>query len=151
MNMTNRVKAHEEIDRIFLDLLPRRGMAVREAQVRLCHNMLDSMDDGRIALCDAGVGLGKTYAYLTAGILFRKYTENASERPILVTTASIALQNAVLGEYIPFLSEVMLEAGIIEKPLKAALRKGKTHYACDDRLLKRLSKAHGQRDRPASM
>ena len=142
MNMTNRAKAHEEIDLIFLDLLPQRGMAVREAQVRLCHNMLDSMDDGRIALCDAGVGLGKTYAYLAAGILFRKYMEYASARPILVTTASIALQNAVLGEYIPFLSEVMLEAGIIEKPLKAALRKGKTHYACDDRLLKRLSKAN---------
>ncbi len=142
MNMTNRAKAHKEIDRIFLDLLPRRGMAVRETQVSLCHDMLDGMADGKIALCDAGVGLGKTYAYLAAGILFRKYTEGVSERPVLITTASIALQNAVLGEYIPFLSDVMLAAGIIEKPIKAVLRKGKSHYVCDDRLLKRLSKAN---------
>jgi len=142
MNIINRAQAHEEIDRIFYELLPTHGMTVRETQVRLCHDMLDGMAGNRIALCDAGVGLGKTYAYLTAGILFRKYTEEASERPILISTASIALQNAVLGEYIPFLSNVMLEAGIIEKSLKAVLRKGKSHYVCDDRLLKRLSKAN---------
>jgi ATP-dependent DNA helicase DinG len=142
MNMMNRAKAHKEIDRIFLELLPQRGMAVREAQVRLCHDMLSSMDSGKIALCDAGVGLGKTYAYLAAGILFRKYTENASERPVLISTASIALQNAVLDEYIPFLSEVMMEDGIIDRPLKAVLRKGKSHYVCDDRLIKRLANAN---------
>jgi ATP-dependent DNA helicase DinG len=48
----------------------------------------------------------------------------------------------VIDEYIPFLSDVMLEGGIIDRPLKAALRKGKSHYACDDRLIKRLSKAN---------
>ncbi len=36
-----------------------------EMDLILCLYMLDSMDDGRIALCDAGVGLGKTYAYLS--------------------------------------------------------------------------------------
>ncbi|WP_258106892.1 ATP-dependent DNA helicase [Christensenella minuta] len=142
MNRTNRAQAHKEIDRIFLDLLPQRGMAVREAQVRLCHDMLESLIGAKIALCDAGVGLGKTYAYLAAGILFRKYTENASERPVLISTASIALQNAVLGEYIPFLSDVMIEAGMIDRPLEAVLRKGKSHYVCDDRLIKRLSRAN---------
>lgn len=142
MNETNRAKAHKEIDTIFYELLPRHGMLVRETQVRLCQDMFTAMDEGKIALCDAGVGLGKTYAYLAAGVLFRKYTEDKTQRPILITTASIALQNAVLGEYIPFLSDVMLKAEMIEKPLMAVLRKGKAHYACDDRLIKRLSKAN---------
>lgn len=142
MTTTNRAQAHDEIDRIFLELLPQCGMAVREAQVKLCHSMLDNMIDGKISLCDAGVGLGKTYAYLAAGILYRKYDTGGAGRPILVTTASIALQNAILDEYIPFLSGVMLEAGMITEPLKAVLRKGKAHYVCDDRLAKRIDKAN---------
>lgn len=28
--------------------------------------MLDTLLEGKIALCDAGVGIGKTYAYLVA-------------------------------------------------------------------------------------
>ena len=62
-------KAHEEIDYIFKTLLPQRGMAERPEQIRLCHSMLDAMLDGSVALCDAGTGIGKTFAYLVAGIL----------------------------------------------------------------------------------
>ena len=57
-------KAHEEIDYIFKTLLPQRGMAERPEQIRLCHSILDAMLDGSIALCDAGTGIGKTFAYL---------------------------------------------------------------------------------------
>ena len=55
-------KAHEEIDYIFKTLLPQRGMAERPEQIRLCHSILDAMLDGSIALCDAGTGIGKTFA-----------------------------------------------------------------------------------------
>ena len=62
----NRLKAHKLIDHIFQDLLPAHGMAQRPEQIQLSHRMLDAMQDGRIALCDAGTGIGKTYAYLAA-------------------------------------------------------------------------------------
>ena len=39
-----------------------------------CHEMLDTLLGERIALCDAGVGIGKTYAYLVACVLLRKYS-----------------------------------------------------------------------------
>ena len=45
------------------DLLPAHGMVERPAQVELSHQMLDTMLNGSIALCDAGTGIGKTYAY----------------------------------------------------------------------------------------
>ena len=32
--------------------------------------MLDAMFENRIALSDAGTGIGKTYAYLTAAIVY---------------------------------------------------------------------------------
>lgn len=77
-------KAHEEIDYIFKTLLPQRGMAERPEQIRLCHSILDAMLDGSIALCDAGTGIGKTFAYLTAGILHGKCraAEGKPQRPI---------------------------------------------------------------------
>ncbi len=137
----NRQNAHDMIDRIFCDLLPARGMAERPGQLALSHLMLDALLDCSIALCDAGTGIGKTYAYLAAGAVFHR-SRTASEqpvKPILISTSSIALQNAVMGEYLPTLSAVMLSDGLITQPLSAVIRKGKSHYVCDWRLERRLS------------
>ena len=65
-NDTNKMAAHSMIDHIFKDLLPAKGMSERPEQIRLSHRMLDTMLDGGIALCDAGTGIGKTFAYLAA-------------------------------------------------------------------------------------
>ena len=111
--------AHEEIDYIFKTLLPQRGMAERPEQIRLCHSILDAMLDGSIALCDAGTGIGKTFAYLTAGILHGKCraAEGKPQRPILISTSSIALQSAIQKEYLPLLSGVLLSEGLISAPI----------------------------------
>ena len=69
-------KAHEEIEYIFQELMPKKGLNVREEQLRLSHEMLDTLWGKQIALCDAGVGIGKTYAYLVACIMLDKYGEN---------------------------------------------------------------------------
>lgn len=103
-------RAHQEVEKIFRVLLPEQGLAVREEQIRLCHEMLDTLLGERIALCDAGVGIGKTYAYLVACVLLRKYSmltgrgNPLEQRPVVVSTSSIALQKAIVTEYIPFLS-----------------------------------------------
>ena len=73
MNIDLKEQAHGEIERIFRILLPQNGLAVREEQIALCHTMLDTLLHNKIALCDAGVGIGKTYAYLTACILLKKF------------------------------------------------------------------------------
>ena len=54
---------HEELDGLFNDLLPARGMKKRDGQIALSRRLLDAMLDSDIALCDAGTGIGKTYAY----------------------------------------------------------------------------------------
>ena len=64
-------RAHQEVEKIFRVLFPEQGLAVREEQIRLCHEMLDTLLGEQIALCDAGVGIGKTYAYLVACVLLR--------------------------------------------------------------------------------
>lgn len=137
-------RAHQEVEKIFRVLLPEQGLAVREEQIRLCHEMLDTLLGERIALCDAGVGIGKTYAYLVACVLLRKYSmltgrgNSLEHRPVVVSTSSIALQKAIVTEYIPFLSRVLLEQGMIQSPLRAVVRKGKEHFVCDNRLEQRI-------------
>ena len=140
-NHSLKEQAHGEIERIFRILLPQNGLAVREEQISLCHAMLDTLLQNRIALCDAGVGIGKTYAYLTACILLKQYDHSgpAGFQPVVVSTSSVALQDAVIGEYIPFLSRIFLENHIIQKPIRAMIRKGKERFVCDARLSQRLA------------
>lgn len=136
----NRKNAHDMIDHIFHELLPARGMTKRLEQVSLSHLMLDAMLDGSIALCDAGTGIGKTYSYLAAGAAFLRFraTIGLKFQPVIVSTSSIALQNAVQHEYLPLLSTVLMEDGLTDQPLCSVIRKGKSHYVCDRRLEKRL-------------
>ena len=136
----NQQTIHQIIDHVFKDLMPAHGMSERPEQLALSHRMLDALLDRSIALCDAGTGIGKTYAYLTAGTVFQLWRDRKDKpsRPILISTSSIALQNAVLNEYLPFLSELLRSDGIITKPIRAVLRKGKQHYVCDERLERRL-------------
>lgn len=136
------IKAHDEAEEIFRKILPETGMNVREEQIQLCHIMLDALLNRKIALCDAGVGIGKTYAYLSACIIMQKYAAGpfkmAKSDPIVISTSSISLQKAIIEEYIPFLSRVFTENGIIHRPIRTVVRKGKEHFVCDIRLIQRL-------------
>ena len=133
-NDTNRQKAHSMIDHIFQDLFPAQGMTERSEQIKLSHRMLDTMLDGGIALCDAGTGIGKTYAYLTAAAAASRSDTGPVNKPVIISTSSIALQNAVQTEYLPLLSCTLLADGQIDRPLLSVIRKGKGHYVCDERL-----------------
>ena len=143
----NRQKPHHEIDHIFKDLLPAHDMPERPAQIELSHLMLDAMLDGSIALCDAGTGIGKTYAYLVAGIVFLGFraASGLEARPIFISTSSIALQSAIFNDYLPLLSDVLQADGQIDQPIRAVIRKGKSHYVCDERLKKRLEQVNWQK------
>lgn len=124
-------KAHREIEMIFRKLLPENGLNVREEQIRLCHQMLDTLFCGNISLCDAGVGIGKTYAYLTACVMLRKYAMLTGKsflcnsRPVVISTSSVALQKAMMEEYIPFLSKILWETGSYNLLCRRLSAKGK--------------------------
>ena len=149
-NDTNRQKAHSMIDHIFKDLFPAQGMTERSEQIKLSHRMLDTMLGGGIALCDAGTGIGKTYAYLTAAAAASRFGAGSSHQPIIISTSSIALQNAVQTEYLPQLSCALLADGQIDRPLLSVIRKGKGHYVCDERLQRRLRQVNFQKKDPAA-
>ena len=146
---TGYAESHRMVEQIFREILPRRGMAVREEQIALCHEVLDTLYNKEISLCEAGVGIGKTLAYLVACILWQMHRPNQLKMPVVISTSSVALQDAILNEYLPDLSAVLLAEGIITKPITAVVRKGKERFVCDARLAERQAKAisKGQRQK----
>ena len=68
---TGYAESHRIAEQIFREILPRHGMAVREEQIALCHEVLDTLYNKEISLCEAGVGIGKTLAYLVACVLYQ--------------------------------------------------------------------------------
>ena len=138
---TGYAESHHMVEQIFREILPRRGMAVREEQIALCHEVLDTLYNKEISLCEAGVGIGKTLAYLVACILWQMHRPNQLKMPVVISTSSVALQDAILNEYLPDLSAVLLAEGIITAPITAVVRKGKERFVCDARLAERQAKA----------
>ena len=138
---TGYAESHRMVEQIFREILPRRGMAVREEQIALCHEVLDTLYNKEISLCEAGVGIGKTLAYLVACILWQMHRPSQLKMPVAISTSSVALQDAILNEYLPDLSAVLLAEGIITKPITAVVRKGKERFVCDARLAERQAKA----------
>ena len=130
-------RASELLAHIFHDILPEYGLALRENQLSLSLAMLEAMEKEKVALCEAEVGTGKTHAYLIAAVIYRLFF--AERQPVVISTSTIALQKALTEEYIPQISEILLEHRIIEEPLTFAVRKGKNHYACDSRVKTYLS------------
>lgn len=109
-----------------------------------------------MTLAEAEVGIGKTLAYLTASILVKRGRANdfwlrgsfpgqsyadSAHLPVVVSTSSIALQNAIVRDYIPALSRILMEDGVIRSPLTCVLRKGREHYLCERRLRSNLADA----------
>lgn len=132
-----RKRSRELLAYIFSDILPKHGMVLRDNQLSLSMSMLDALWESKLALCEAEVGTGKTHAYILAAIVYRLF--QGSMRPTVISTSTIALQKALTEEYIPQISGILLEHRIINRPLTYAVRKGKSHYACDDRVRNYLS------------
>lgn len=142
-------KCREILDTLFRELLPEYGYAVREEQIALAEGILDNIYSRGVILAEAEVGTGKTLAYLAAAVLAKRgrlidfwnkayypkmsYVDMA-HMPIVIATSSIALQKAILNDYIPALSKILLDCGVITSPITAVLRKGREHYVCERKL-----------------
>lgn len=86
----------------------------REEQAALAGHILEALCSRSLSLSEAGVEIGKTHAYLIAAALAKrgrvgdfwlkcKYSGMAyiAEMPVVVATSSIALQKAIVKDYIP--------------------------------------------------
>ncbi|MDR1663828.1 MAG: hypothetical protein LBR83_02770, partial [Clostridiales bacterium] len=134
---------------LFRSVLPRYGYIVRDGQIELARKLLDAIAGRGTLLAEAAVGIGKTIAYIIIAVLVKRSRLNEHwnttyfpeinavdwrRMPVVVSTASIALQRAIEKDVIPEISRILLENGVINTPIKAVLAKGKSHYICEHNL-----------------
>jgi ATP-dependent DNA helicase DinG len=147
-------KLREVVYAIFRAILPEYGYAVRSGQIALAEELLEAIAGRRVLLAEAAVGIGKTIVYIIIGVLMKRGHINDTwnggyfpgmscvewqRMPILISTSSIALQKAIIDDYLPTISDILVEQGIIRRPLNYVLRKGKQHHVCESNLRLRLS------------
>ncbi|HEV7719942.1 MAG TPA: ATP-dependent DNA helicase [Iamia sp.] len=92
----------------------------RPGQVAMAHAVLRAIIDGRHVVVQAGTGTGKSLAYLVPAAM--------SGKPVVIATATKALQDQLVGKDLPFLAEHL------DEPLTYAVLKGRSNYVCRQRL-----------------
>ncbi len=93
----------------------------------ICH----AFENVRHCIVEAGTGTGKSFAYLIPALLWG-YEHNTR---VVVSTATIALQEQLYQSDIPFLSR------LLNFPFAATITKGRTNYLCKRRFANAIKQA----------
>jgi ATP-dependent DNA helicase DinG len=115
-------------------LKPRAGqrrMAERVAET-FASTALGKVEPGTdkgILLIEAGTGVGKSLAYSAPAIALAL----AGKSRVIISTATVALQEQLVNKDLPLLSQAM------PQPFSFALAKGRGRYVCSYKLKQRLS------------
>lgn len=102
----------------------------RPGQKEMAQGILSAYEEDKIALIEAGTGIGKSLAYLVPAVYWALKHQEKS----VISTHTIALQEQLIRKDIPFLLKTM------DVDLKAVLVKGMGNYLC----LRKLSELRQQ-------
>jgi ATP-dependent DNA helicase DinG len=96
------------------------GSEARAGQVDMAVAVADAVASGRHLVVRAGTGTGKSLAYLVPVLL--------AGQPVVVATATKALQDQLAGKDLPFLAEHL------GRSFDVAVLKGRANYLCRQRV-----------------
>ncbi|MDP7705340.1 ATP-dependent DNA helicase [Mycobacterium sp. TY815] len=100
------------------------GGSERSGQVEMATEVARAFDTGEHLVVQAGTGTGKSLAYLVPSIV-RAIEDDA---PVVVSTATIALQRQLVDRDLPRLADSL--AGALPRLPTFALLKGRRNYLC---------------------
>jgi ATP-dependent DNA helicase DinG len=115
---------NDALDRVVAELSGER----RTGQIEMALAVGDAFESGTHLLVQAGTGTGKSMGYLVPAALFAVQRST----PVVVATATLALQRQLIERDIPALTEAL--APMLGRPLRAAVLKGRNNYVCLHRL-----------------
>jgi ATP-dependent DNA helicase DinG len=101
---------------------------IRPSQLDLMRLIIRGFNEDALVAAEAGTGVGKSFAYLLPAMTYALLNE---ER-IVISTATINLQQQLYGKDIP------LVASALRGKLKAVLIKGRGNYLCRRRMVDAL-------------
>lgn len=100
------------------------GGSERPGQVQMAQAVADAMETGQHLLVQAGTGTGKSLAYLVPALL--------ADGPVVVATATIALQGQIVDRDLPRLVEAV--APVLGRRPTYAMLKGRSNYVCRNKV-----------------
>ena len=100
------------------------GGTERGGQIEMARAIARAFDTGEHLAVQAGTGTGKSLAYLVPAIA----RAVASEEPVVVSTATIALQRQLVDRDLPRLADSL--ADLLPRRPRFALLKGRGNYLC---------------------
>jgi ATP-dependent DNA helicase DinG len=121
---TSPVAADADVRRVLAAAVAAIGGVERAGQVQMAEAVETAMRDGGHLLVQAGTGTGKSLAYLVPALLHKG--------PVVVATATIALQKQVVDRDLPGLVEAV-EPLLGRRPTYAIL-KGRSNYLCKNKV-----------------
>lgn len=116
---------YKELDSFFAKLHSSKVYEYREGQETMALSVLDALINKEILLVEAGVGIGKSLAYLIPLLYASKNKQEF--KGFLISTSSIALQDQLKKE-IEKLSK------ILEIDIPVTIAKGRNNFICKKRL-----------------
>ncbi len=119
-------KLVEWIGEVFYDILPEYGYEVREEQIFTAFQLADAVCNKKIHLAEAGLGTGKTFAYLLTAIAYARF----SGKPVVIACASTALQEQLAGPK----GDIQTLSQILGIEIDARMAKDPRQYICDVRV-----------------
>lgn len=104
------------------------GGAERTGQSRMAQAVWSAMTSGQHLAVQAGTGTGKSLAYLVPALRIAA----DGRGPVIVSTATIALQRQLVERDLPRLTETL--SGPLGRAPRYAIFKGRGNYACKNRI-----------------
>lgn len=100
----------------------------RDGQRFMAAKVAESLEMRRHLLVQAGTGTGKSLAYLTPALQYAAAQHGSHSKPVVVATATLALQSQVMGRDLPRLLGALEDE--LPSGMEVALLKGRSNYAC---------------------
>ena len=110
---------------------------LREDQVNMSRNILNSLENSNNSIIEAGTGTGKSIAYLVPAFL----NSIKNDTTTIISTNTINLQEQLLKDDIPLTLNCLEAAGIESSIIpNFSILKGKSNYLCMRRLQTMIKK-----------
>lgn len=104
------------------------GGQPREGQQEMVAAITEAIAEQRHLLVQAGTGTGKSIGYLVPAIAHVR----AGGGPVVIATATLALQHQLVSRDLPALDAALLASG--QEPISWAVLKGRANYLCRQRI-----------------
>lgn len=117
---------------IFDNVLPSLRYDLREEQEYMARFVETAIRTKKVLLAEAGVGTGKTFAYLIPALLHYNFQTDMLKHIMIISTNTIILQNQLIEDIYRIIDILKLDLD----PEKLVLAKGKNNFVCPERGLR---------------